>query len=60
MGSSRLLEYLVALTVGVLAVLGALLCIGFLLVEPIRSPPSEGPTVSLGKSLPLYIIPPPL
>ena len=48
-GSSSLLEFLVALTIGGLAVVGALLCIGFLLVEPIRSPPSEAPTVDLGK-----------
>ncbi len=54
MGSSRLLEFLVALIVGGLAVLGALFLIGFLLVEPIRSPPSEEPTRPLGK------FPPPL
>lgn len=48
-GSSSLLEFLVALIIGGLAVLGALLCIGFLLVEPIRSPPSEAPTIDLGK-----------
>lgn len=49
MSSSQLVEYLVALVVGVLAVLGAALCIGFLLVEPVRFPPSETqPTVSLG------------
>lgn len=49
MGSSQLVEFLVALVVGILAVLGALFCVGFLLMDPIRFPPSEGPTVSLGK-----------
>lgn len=57
MGSSQLVEYLVALVVGILAVLGALLCIGFLLVEPIRSPPTEvQPTVSLGKQFALQLV----
>ncbi len=61
MGSSKLLEFIVALVVGILAVLGALFCIAFLLVEPVRFPPSEEPTVSLGKSLPpLPSLPSPL
>ena len=50
MGSSKLVEFLVALLVGVLAILASLFCIGFLLVEPIKSPPSQQPTVSLGES----------
>lgn len=37
-GSSDLIEFLIALFVGLLAVLGGLLCIGFLLVEPLRNP----------------------
>ena len=37
-GSSDLIEFLIALFVGLLAILGGLLCIGFLLVEPLRNP----------------------
>ena len=40
-GSSELIEFLIALIVGLLAVLGAMLCIGFLLVEPLRNPPGQ-------------------
>ena len=38
MGSSKLIEYFIALFVGLLAILGALLVIGFLLVDPLRDP----------------------
>ena len=40
-GSSELIEFLIALFVGLVAVLGAACCIGFLLVEPLRNPPGE-------------------
>lgn len=50
MGSSRLVEYVLALIVAGLALLGALLCLGFLLWEPLMFPPSsEEPLVDLGK-----------
>ena len=38
-GSSDLIEFLIALIVGVLAILGGVFCLGFLLVAPLRNPP---------------------
>ena len=53
-GSSELIEFLIALFVGLLAVLGAMLCIGFLLVEPLRNPPGQNvPNVEICKFHPL-------
>lgn len=40
-----MIEFLIALFIGLLAVLGGLLCIGFLLVEPLRNP--HGQTVPI-------------
>ena len=40
-GSSDLIEFLIALFVGLVAILGAIVCIGFLLVEPMRNPPAQ-------------------
>ena len=40
-GSSDLIEFLIALFVGLVAILGGMLCIGFLLVEPLRNPPGH-------------------
>lgn len=40
-GSSELIEFVIALLVGVLAVLGGLFVIAFLLVEPVRNPPGS-------------------
>lgn len=48
-GSSELIEFLIALLVGFLAVLGALFCIGFLLVDPVRNPMGEGEVSPLSK-----------
>lgn len=49
-GSSELIEFLIALFVGLLAVLGATLCIGFLLVEPLRNPPGQNaPNIEISK-----------
>lgn len=49
-GSSELIEFLIALFVGLLAVLGATLCIGFLLVEPLRNPPGQTePIIEISK-----------
>ena len=45
--SSQLVEFFIAIVVGLLAILGALLCVGFLLVEPIRNPNGIGETKSL-------------
>ena len=45
--SSQLLEFLLATAVGFLAVLGALLCVGFLLVDPVRNPSGVGETQPL-------------
>lgn len=46
-GSSKTVEFCVALTVALLAVLGALLCIGFLLIEPRLHPPGSGTEVTI-------------
>ena len=55
-GSSELIEFLIALFVGLLAVLGATLCIGFLLVEPLRNPPGQSePIIEIGKFQPPLI-----
>ena len=49
-GSSQAVEFFISLFVGVLAILGAVFIIGFLLVEPIRHPPGQTATiVSIGK-----------
>ena len=48
-GSSEAVELLIAVLVGLLAVLGALFCIGFLLVEPVRNPIGENDDVPLSK-----------
>lgn len=48
-GSSELIEFLIAALVGFLAVLGALFCIGFLLVDPVRNPMGEGEVSQLSK-----------
>ena len=58
--SSDLIEFLIALFVGLLAILGGLLCIGFLLVEPLRNP--HGQTVPItdicefGKTNIIYLL----
>ena len=38
LGSSQLIEFFIAFAVGFLAVLAAVFCIGFLLVEPVNDP----------------------
>lgn len=48
-GSSELIEFLIAALVGLLAALGALFCIGFLLVDPVRNPMGEGEVLELSK-----------
>ena len=50
MVSSRLLEFVVALVVGILAITGALFCVGFLLIHPLRTPPSDS-SISTCKSI---------
>lgn len=45
--SSQLLEFVIATVVGLLAVFGGLLCIGFLLVDPVRYPNGVGETQPL-------------
>ena len=45
--SSQLVEFFIAIVVGLLAILGALLCVGFLLVEPVRNPNGVGVTKPL-------------
>ena len=45
--SSQLLEFVIATAVGLLAVLGGLLCVGFLLIDPIRNPHGVGLTQPL-------------
>lgn len=52
-GSSELIEFSIALLVGVLAVIGGLFVIGFLLVEPIRNAPGTEDAISIGKNLKL-------
>jgi len=49
MGRAEAIEFLIAVLVGLLAVLGALFCIGFLLVEPVRNPVGENDDVPLSK-----------
>ena len=48
-GSSEVIEFFIAVLVGLLAVLGALFCIGFLLVEPVRNPVGENDDLPLSK-----------
>lgn len=48
--SSQLVEFVIAIAVGLLAILGGLLCVGFLLVDPVRNPKGVGET----KPLPDY------
>jgi hypothetical protein len=45
--SSQLLEFVIATAIGLLAVLGGLLCVGFLLVHPVRYPNGVGETQPL-------------
>ena len=45
--SSQLLEFVIATAIGLLAVLGGLLCVGFLLVDPVRNPNGVGETQPL-------------
>ena len=45
--SSQLVEFFIAIGVGLLAILGGLLCVGFLLVEPVRNPMGIGETQPL-------------
>ena len=40
--SSQLVEFVISIAVGLLAILGALLCVGFLLVDPVRNPRGMG------------------
>jgi len=49
MGRAEAIEFLIAVLVGLLAVLGALFCIGFLLVEPVRNPVGENDNLPLSK-----------
>lgn len=53
MGSSKLIEYFIALFVGLLAILAGLFVIGFLLVDPLREPNGIDDTAPLrgGKRL---------
>jgi len=49
-GSSEVIEIFIAVLVGLLAVLGALFCIGLLLlVEPVRNPVGENDDMPLSK-----------
>lgn len=41
------MEFVLATAVALLAILGALLCVGFLLVDPVRYPHGVGETQSL-------------
>ena len=50
-GSSELIEFSIALLVGVLAILGGLFVIGFLLVEPVRHAPGSEGAINIGKKL---------
>ena len=45
--SSQLLEFVLATSIGLLAVFGGLLCVGFLLVAPVRNPNGVGDTQPL-------------
>ena len=45
--SSQLVEFVISIAVGLLAILGALLCVGFLLVDPVRNPNGVGQTQPL-------------
>lgn len=45
--ASQLVEFVIAIAVGLLAILGALLCVGFLLVNPVRNPNGVGETQSM-------------
>jgi hypothetical protein len=45
--SSQLVEFVISIAVGLLAILGALLCVGFLLVDPVRNPKGVGETQPL-------------
>ena len=45
--SSQLVEFVISIAVGLLAILGALLCVGFLLVDPVRNPKGVGETQSM-------------
>ena len=45
--SSQLVEFTIAIVVGLLAILGGLMCVGFLLVDPVRNPNGVGETQSL-------------
>lgn len=40
--SSQLVEFIIAIAVGLLAILGGLLCVGFLLIDPVRNPNGIG------------------
>ena len=41
--SSQLVEFVIAIAVGLLAIVGGLLCVGFLLVDPVRNPNGGNP-----------------
>lgn len=45
--SSQLVEFVIAILVGLLAIFGSLMCIGFLLVDPVRNPNGAGDTKSI-------------
>ena len=45
--SSQLVEFIIAIAVGLLAILGGLLCVGFLLIDPVRNPNGIGETQPL-------------
>ena len=45
--ASQLVEFIIAIALGLLAILGGLLCVGFLLVDPVRNPNGVGDTQPL-------------